>query len=137
MICGLRTIVLLLAVLGASSCSAQSWSAPPGKYQSYHEALSTGLEQAMTGPNWDDVPSNVTHRLAECATDSVVANITPAQLAQLDAAARGQGSAPAELTQQVERQLKYAFPTGSRGDFSALRPYCPADIPTFQKYVRD
>jgi len=133
---GLYTAVLLLAALVISNCSAQSWSAPPGKYQNYHEALSTNLEQAMTGPNWNDVPSNVTHRLAECASDLVIANVTPAQLQQLDAAARGQGGASPELVQQAEQQLKGAFPTSGRGDFSALQPYCPADIPTFQKYVR-
>ena len=126
----------VVCIIIVAACAPRPWLAPPGKYQSYREAISSTLEAGMTDRNWADVPQDVRHRLAECTADLVVANVTPAQLGQLDAAARGESAAPAELGHQVNQQLESAVGIVHRGDFAALEPYCPGDIPTFRRYVR-
>jgi hypothetical protein len=128
-------LILITAPLIAG-CAAKTWSAQPGQYQNYGQALAINIENSLTGPNWNDIPTDVKHRLAECMSDLAIANITPAQRQQRDTAARGHGSVPPEVSQQVEGELKEALGEPQRGDFSKLRPYCPADIPAFQKYVR-
>jgi hypothetical protein len=124
-----------LALLPAACASPQDWKASPRHYRDYHHFIMDELLSGMAAPSWADMPDDVKKRLATCYADWAVANVTPAQLKQLDAAARGEVAAPAELMSRVDRQMKEASGTSHRGDFSILVPYCPEDIPTFQKYV--
>lgn len=66
----------------------------------------------------------------------IVANVTPSQLRQLDAAAKGEAAASPELLRQVDQQQMKAADGMKSGDFSFLQPYCPDDVPTFNKYIR-
>ena len=131
----MRLVVGALIVLLCTSC-ARPWNEPPGRYTSYHDALSSNLLAGMTERYWDDVPMDVRKRLADCTADAVVAHVTPEQLNALDAAARGEREASAETARQVDLQLLAAVRSGERGDFRDLEPYCPQDIPSFKKHVR-
>jgi len=125
-----------LMLAGALAACASDWKEPPGRYKDYHGALVGYTLSGMTTPSWQEVPFLVREQLASCMADFAIANVTPAQLKQLDAAARGEATAPAALGRQVDSQLKAAMGETHRGDFSALEPYCPDDIPTFKQYVR-
>jgi hypothetical protein len=129
-------IILLALLLFASASCTTDWKSKPGQCADCRDALQTNLLAGMSGPSWSDVPLDVRHRLVACYTDLALANITPAQLRQLDAGARGEATVPAALSAQVDRQLKDGVGRRQKGDFTPLEPFCPNDIPTFQKYVR-
>lgn len=118
----------------AQESTQHGWMAEPGKYASYQDALSSALVAHMTGKG--NMPMDVRKRLASCYATLAVAKLPESQIRTLNAAARGEQEAPKTLIDQVNQTLAGAVPGAKRGDFSALEPYCPKDIPEFKTYAQ-
>ena len=135
-ITGICAAVLCVSCLATNSYAADTggWMAEPGKFASYRDALSSALMEHMSGKA--TMPSSVRQRLASCYADLAVSKLSGTQIRAMDAAARGEKPAPKDVSDQVHQTLAGAVPAGKRGDFTALEPICPKDIPDFQRYAQ-
>jgi hypothetical protein len=131
-------MAILTAVLLAG-CASQSTSEPasgplPTGQVTYWDILRTQFEDHMETDSYSKIPPDVRHKISGCMADYVVDNVTPAQLRHLDAVAAGTETPDPDLTSQLDRQVTASIDKLDGGDLALLKPYCPDDVSSFEKY---
>jgi hypothetical protein len=146
----MKTIILRFALLGLLSAlpigmswaddaqlqqPEQTWIQPAGRYAGYHEFLDRKFADRRSRDVAAGIYSaDVAATLAKCEADATVAQMTPEDLAVLDAAARGERAAPRSL---VEKSLEWLTQPSAFG-LARLVPfqrYCPETFEKYQRYL--
>jgi hypothetical protein len=127
----LRTCVAAFVLTACVPDSAQM-SIQPGRYQDYHDFM---VKIGLLAKFPPGAPSDIGIRYAECAADFVMDNTSPADRQKLDAYARGESTLTAGESRRMDANLEAAVGKSlTEGGLERLTPYCPDDVPDFQKY---
>jgi hypothetical protein len=127
----------LISAYGHYLDRSSSSSSVTGEPQTFKDFMQADFENSYTklvplGMAPDDPEQR--HRMAVCLSDLVIANITPEQLSRLDAVIGRRSAGDTSLWAEIDRQILPLKERMDRGDYTALEPYCPNEIPLFRKY---
>ncbi len=80
------------------------------------------------------MPDAVQEDFIDCFWQTFSHGLTPDQKAAFDAAARNEGDITPAMENEIVDKMQTSFHT--KGDFSAMEPYCHDKILEFKKYVQ-
>jgi hypothetical protein len=119
-------------LLAACVPDSAKMSLQPGKHRDYHDLMVKVGLMAKFPPG---APSDIGIRYAECAADFIMANTSPADQQKLDAYARGETTLTVGESRRMDDNLEAAVGKPlTEGGLERLAPYCPQDVPDFQKH---
>lgn len=121
----------LLALVLCACAANGPWLAARGQYADYHNYIA----KTTQGVYQTRMPPETAVALSNCVGDLEIAQIAPADLKVLDAAARGEKPAPAPLVKEALERSDRVL-AGSDADLrEKLRPYCPEVIARYGQYL--
>lgn len=128
--------LIALALVGCAP-TAQRPAYTPTYFVDYRASLvDAALKAAFSGPN-RNAPWAVINGYAECSADFLVAGMSPADKARLDAYSRGEIMLTPEEGRAIERRISAAVggPLTLK-NLDRLNGTCPDKVPLFKQYFK-
>jgi hypothetical protein len=120
-----------VSLIMAGCAETGPWRAAKGQYTDYHDYVAKTMAEVFR----PHVAPGAVAPLSNCAGDLEVAQFGPEELTILDAAARGEVSAPAPLVKEAIRQSERTMGTTTQELRQNMRSYCPDVITRYGTYL--